>query len=749
MKRSFYVSHTYYDDCLTKLYPQTLDITDIKKQKVSGKRLAPFAYQLQLLLDSIKPSQLHEDPSTGTIDKFYQWFTTYGTGITARKTVTKKLVALGTNQKLLDTMERDKTPARLAMFNAYNLALHKGNKMVQFWTFNDQLNSLLAFGVSEDISQCGMLSLPQAIEYCTNKLSCAPSKKALLSITGFSGCIDNLQTEIDNVARLEPRYKKLRELTTVRKHLAMCHYLELRRVMGVDPEHVLTLPNTTIITNMDQIKSGNKRYAFMLLRAEFELQGRPDMIKYIEHNLQWCYTGIKASDRFTCISPWHNDVYDKVFDAYMLASKTRTSYIAQYKTNVGQEIGTGLMFVYNNTLEKYAEELDGIYDPFKWFVDNCDLSMIKYMIIDYVRTRAVNNDVVKSTNDCHHGQKAAKRMKRLFSLGLAEIIECDGMSTISVSSLLRRVENKRVAADPMTRREFTDDEMESMMNMCADDPKISLLLTILREIGLRVSSISHMKYYMLADESHMPRDVCNIPEKRKSYRQFVTSFAMKKKIKVYCDYVRAIVDTKDLENIYIFNLNNRTQPWQASEIRKILTQLAVGCNVTDVHVHPHAFRHTIVGKLIQVGNSMEVVSKFMGHKSVDVTMKHYWVANIKDLTNNMVNPFTGSLQDAQMKAETGNLELELMYAKKKKCMEIIYVYNKIISECVDKSGSAVDIQRAIFEQMPDLGSVLKDINESVSGSISGTSAITDHEAIQDTLDTESQSDTDNDFSEDS
>jgi hypothetical protein len=81
-------------------------------------------------------------------------------------------------------------------------------------------------------------------------------------------------------------------------------------------------------------------------------------------------------------------------------------------------------------------------------------------------------------------------------------------------------------------------------------------------------------------------------------------------------------------------------------------------------------------------------------------------------------------------------------------MEIIYVYNKIISECVDKSGSAVDIQRAIFEQMPDLGSVLKDINESVSGSISGTSAITAQEAIQDTLDTESQSDTDNNFVED-
>lgn len=58
-------------------------------------------------------------------------------------------------------------------------------------------------------------------------------------------------------------------------------------------------------------------------------------------------------------------------------------------------------------------------------------------------------------------------------------------------------------------------------------------------------------------------------------------------------------------------------------------------------MHAHAFRHTIVGQLMDAGNSMEVVSKFMGHKSSGVTNRHYWTVSVQELNERMNNPFMG------------------------------------------------------------------------------------------------------------
>ena len=45
--------------------------------------------------------------------------------------------------------------------------------------------------------------------------------------------------------------------------------------------------------------------------------------------------------------------------------------------------------------------------------------------------------------------------------------------------------------------------------------------------------------------------------------------------------------------------------------------------IKDINVHPHAFRHTIVGALIDAGNSMDVVSKYMGHANVSTAADNY------------------------------------------------------------------------------------------------------------------------------
>ena len=100
-------------------------------------------------------------------------------------------------------------------------------------------------------------------------------------------------------------------------------------------------------------------------------------------------------------------------------------------------------------------------------------------------------------------------------------------------------------------------------------------------------------------------------------------------------YATTLLDVKDnIRDLYVFNLRSPTSPCPSGLIQKMLKQLAKQANL-QILVHPHSFRHTIVGKLIACGNKMEIVSKFMGHKDTMTTSKNYWVANVLDLQEQM------------------------------------------------------------------------------------------------------------------
>ena len=155
--------------------------------------------------------------------------------------------------------------------------------------------------------------------------------------------------------------------------------------------------------------------------------------------------------------------------------------------------------------------------------------------------------------------------------------------------------------------------------------------------------------------------------------------------------------------------------WVAAIARK--------AGIEGVSVHAHAFRHTIVGKLMDAGNSLELVSKYMGHSSLDVTGTYYWVPTIQEVTEKLNNPFTGAYQERKKVQETANLELQLLYEKKKRAMQIIHHFVGIIGTLAQSGGSAADVQRQIVDSIPNLEEILKTINESVSSSISGATSI--------------------------
>jgi integrase len=276
--------------------------------------------------------------------------------------------------------------------------------------------------------------------------------------------------------------------------------------------------------------------------------------------------------------------------------------------------------------------------------------------------------------------------------------------------ILNLIRNKRIQRDEQPRRTFTDEEVESMFAV-VNCKKGTLILTILYEIGLRASAIEHLKYYMLLTTDHTPRHVCSVPEKGGKRREFVTSRALKAAIKAYADELRAD-DPGDIDRAcYLLSSRNPGLPCTEGSVYSMVNTWAKKAGVVDFVVHPHAFRHTIVGKLMDAGNTLELVSKFMGHSNVNVTANSYWVPTMMELHNKMNNPFTGTYQ-AKVQSDTDAVsELEVTKYKLTQSLEIIKRFDTIINR-----HGATAIQLDIMKEIPNMAQLMLLLDDSSSGS---------------------------------
>ena len=378
------------------------------------------------------------------------------------------------------------------------------------------------------------------------------------------------------------------------------------------------------------------------------------------------------------------------------------------------------MVVYLNYIDHYVrktyDKKINIDDCIRWFLNVCTIDMIKKLLIDYGKNVGYDNTRVKNTVHVHHAKRNVINM--LSMLGLIDSIPCKTeLGSISIGEILHSVPDRRIDADPNIRRTFTDDEVERMIQSASDNPVYSLMLTIFREVALRAGAICNLKYYDIIDQYNTPRHVCHVLEKGNKNREFVTSPNLKKKIVTYVAHIHDTLDNETINgNIYVFG-REPSKPLSHSTLLSKLRTIASNANVMGVRVHPHAFRHTIVGKLMAEGNSADVVSKFMGHASTDTTIKYYWIQTIEELTKNLKNPFIDYKPSKQEIDDELFDEINRLQTKLDSTLKIIDIYNTKIIEAIANNLSVLELNQKINAEIPDiikLTKILQSLHESTT-----------------------------------
>ena len=697
-----------------------------------ARDLAPlptlFAERLRSLSSKLYPYRFHMKPTETHCASLHKWILMFEEG-RQRNNAKEKLLQLkeplGIHPEFLlalDGLDLDDASNALQeeILEAFPSVLPK-ERVSTVGMFVASLFELREETGVHDLSRCGDIGLAAAVDFCIPWKGISRKYNLriwLLERTGFRHS-SRLAEQLQFAWQCE---KELPHKDRKRLSLPVAVWLRLRWLLGQSPLAASAAMSATDIA--DAFADKDKAYEgvsiarlFTVMMNLLERHGREDVLAMLRQRLHPQVTGVSCFDWFSSQSQWHADVATRICDI-ILTSLCRTHFVDKWTTLWQNHVGRICLFLCEYVPERYAQEIHQAKasNAVKWLLDTCTFAQAEVVCQEYARRQEVRNDKVKSQNGGHHAQQQAYWIVNFFKVGVATLQgDASELFRLQATRMLRGVPNKRVSAEGTARRTFTHEEVDAMLQASERDTRHTLLLRLLREVGLRAGCLANLKYGMLVDDCHTPRHVCRVAEKARSWRSFVSSTALKQAIKSHAEMMRQVVAVNS--DTYMFHTPTDPQkPCSTQTIEYMVKRVAASAGVVDVHVHPHAFRHTIVGELIDAGNSMDIVSKYMGHANVNTTAQNYWVPTITELHEKLQNPFTGQLQQQQETEEELKRDREHLRTKLDTVLRLLQHQNVVFRTAASQGATADEALCQFQTSAPDAEEILRMILES-----SGTS----------------------------
>jgi integrase len=380
---------------------------------------------------------------------------------------------------------------------------------------------------------------------------------------------------------------------------------------------------------------------------------------------------VSATDRLRALSPFHAQLFDDML-ACEAQNRRRTAFPKVQLEQISRAFARFMLQLQDFVS---ADCVMGEGADLRHWLQHCTLQQLQQAITACARRAVAHHDSVRSQRVRHQGLTIASFALRFLRGPLRPHLGCKELPLLK--DILSPIPNQQ-RPPPEARRTFTDEEIDRLL-AAARDPAEGLLLTLLREIALRNAALTHLQYKMLLTPEHVVRDVCQVPEKGNKLRCFVPSPNLRARILDLADLLRQQYPQRDLASAFLLNLSNLEAPCKS--IRDTLKRLASAAGITGVRIHPHAFRHTLVQKLVEVGNPLAAVSKWLGHENLQTTARFYYVPTALELERQLINPFSPNFQQQRAKQMTHDMRLEVAEAKIALARRILDAYQK---HCVDR-----------------------------------------------------------------
>jgi hypothetical protein len=173
-------------------------------------------------------------------------------------------------------------------------------------------------------------------------------------------------------------------------------------------------------------------------------------------------------------------------------------------------------------------------------------------------------------------------------------------------------------------------ELEILYAESKKNTRDELIFLLCLTTGLRVAGVSRIKLEHVAiinDKDIKVNKVGRTIEKGNKWFTFVLHPRVKELI-----YRWILRERPAYESVYLFpGYSGASDHINTATIRHAFNQVCKACNLSGAHLHPHALRHSYAHILLETGNSVNVVSKLLGHANTSTTEKFYLKENASDV----------------------------------------------------------------------------------------------------------------------
>ena len=202
---------------------------------------------------------------------------------------------------------------------------------------------------------------------------------------------------------------------------------------------------------------------------------------------------------------------------------------------------------------------------------------------------------------------------------------------ISDLSIYFDIKEENIKHDDDGDKHFlTVEQQENIWKSCETTLE-KLLIAILFTTGLRVGGICNIKRDDVYDKNtKIIKEYGSTIEKGNKKRVFPIYFMVKEPLEKWLE------DTNIIETPYLFyNTIDFTKPRSVSFFQNMFKDIAKRAGYTGTEVHIHSARHTVARNLLEGGNSMDQISKFLGHSNPAITAKFYANLSVKETVERM------------------------------------------------------------------------------------------------------------------
>lgn len=177
---------------------------------------------------------------------------------------------------------------------------------------------------------------------------------------------------------------------------------------------------------------------------------------------------------------------------------------------------------------------------------------------------------------------------------------------------------------------LTPKQQENIWKSCETNLE-KLLISLLFTTGMRVGGLCNIKIIDVYDKTNNTiRDYGSTLEKRGKTRRFPIFDMVKKPLAEW------IEENHMIDTIYLFpNARDPKKPKSTMTFQTMFKDIAKRAGYEGEEVHIHSARHSVARNLLEAGNTMDDIGKYLGHANPATTAKFYANLSTKETVDRM------------------------------------------------------------------------------------------------------------------